>query len=39
VKVRMPLVGGRVEAALVSGLDEHLASEVPIVEGWIADQR
>ena len=39
VKVRMPLVGGRVEAALVSGLDEHLADEVPIVERWIADQR
>jgi len=38
VKVRMPLVGGRVEAALVSGLGEHLADEVPIVERWIADR-
>ena len=39
IKIRMPLVGRRVEGALVSGLEEHLADEVPIVERWIADQR
>ena len=38
VKVRVPLVGGRVESALVSGLGEHLDDEVPVVERWIADQ-
>ena len=38
VKVRVPLVGGRVESAIVSGLGEHLDDEVPIVERWIAEQ-
>lgn len=36
VKVRMPIVGGSVERAMVSGLEEHLADEVPILETWLA---
>lgn len=39
LKVRLPLVGGRVESALVSGLGEHLDDEVPVVERWIASRR
>ncbi len=35
--IRMPLVGGRVEQAIVSGLQEHLESEVPLVERWVAE--
>ena len=35
IKIRMPLVGGRVENAIVSGLHEHLDSEVDLVERWI----
>jgi hypothetical protein len=35
VRVSYPLVGRSVERALVSGLDEHLDSEVPVVERWI----
>jgi hypothetical protein len=33
--VRVPLVGGAVERAIVSGLGEHLAAEVPVVEGFL----
>ena len=32
LKVRVPLVGGRVERALVSGLQEHAAAERDVVE-------
>jgi hypothetical protein len=35
--IRMRFVGGRVEQAIVSGLQEHLASEVPLVEQWVAE--
>jgi hypothetical protein len=38
LKIRMPLVGGRVENAIVSGLREHLGAEVELVERWITDQ-
>jgi hypothetical protein len=37
IKIRIPLVGGRVENAIISGLNEHLDSEVDLVERWIAD--
>lgn len=35
VKIRMPLVGGRVEKAIVSGLEEHAEAEAALVEQWI----
>ncbi len=35
VKVRMPLVGGRVERAIVSGLEEHAAAETALLERWV----
>jgi hypothetical protein len=34
VKVSWPLVGGTVERALVSGLQEHLRDEVAVLERW-----
>lgn len=36
LKVRALLVGGAVEKAIVSGLDEHLTAEGPIVEQYVA---
>jgi hypothetical protein len=36
VKVRMPLVGGRVERAIVSGLSEHAAAEAELLDEWMA---
>jgi Protein of unknown function (DUF2505) len=36
VKVRMPLVGGRVERAIVSGLEEHAAAEADLLNRWLA---
>ncbi|MGH9040900.1 MAG: DUF2505 family protein [Acidimicrobiia bacterium] len=36
VAVRVPLVGKSVETAIVSGLQEHLAREVPVVERYLA---
>jgi hypothetical protein len=36
VKVRMPLVGGKVERAIVSGLMEHAAAEAELVNEWLA---
>jgi Protein of unknown function (DUF2505) len=39
VEIRMPLVGRKVEAAIISGLREHLGAEVPLVERWIADRQ
>lgn len=38
VEVRAPLVAGRVEAAIVSGLEEYLMAEAPRVDTWIAEQ-
>ena len=35
VKVRMPLVGGKVERAIVSGLAEHAAAEAALVNDWL----
>ncbi|HYT38073.1 MAG TPA: DUF2505 family protein [Acidimicrobiia bacterium] len=37
VVVRVPLVGRAVEGAVVSGLREHLAAEVEVVERLVAD--
>lgn len=36
VKVRMPLVGGKVERAIVSGLAEHAEAEAALVNEWLA---
>jgi hypothetical protein len=35
LKVRALLVAGAVEQAIVSGLEEHLADEVPVVEAFV----
>ncbi len=37
IRVKVPLVGGSVERAIVSGLREHQAAEVAIVDRWLAD--
>ncbi len=37
VAIRMPLVGRRVEKAIVSGLQDHLTAEVPFIERWVAE--
>ena len=36
LKVRAPLVAGRVEQAIVSGLDEYLQAEAPTVDRYLA---
>jgi hypothetical protein len=36
LKIRMLLVGGQVENAMVSGLREHFAEEQPLIERWLA---
>jgi hypothetical protein len=35
LSVRMMLVGGQVEGAVVSGLREHFAEEQPLVQQWL----
>ncbi len=37
VTVRVPLVGGRVEAAIVSGLPDHAEQEAKLLEQWVAE--
>jgi len=37
LKVRMPLVGGKVEGAIVSGLREHAEAEEAALRDWLAD--
>ena len=37
LKVSVPLVGGKVEQAIVSGLREHAALEQQVLEEWLAD--
>jgi hypothetical protein len=37
--VHVPLVGGRVERAVVSGLEQHAAAEAELLTTWIADHR
>ena len=39
LKVSMPLVGGKVEHAIVSGLREHMTDERPIADWWAANLR
>jgi hypothetical protein len=36
VRVRMMLVGGKVEAAIVTGLREHAAAEARLIDEWLA---
>jgi len=36
VKVRMPLVGGKVERAIVSGLTEHATAEAALITEWLS---
>jgi hypothetical protein len=36
IKVHFPLVGGRVERAIVSGLEEHAAAEQEAVQAFLA---
>jgi len=38
IKVSVPLVGGKVERAIVSGLDEHAQAEVGLLEAWAAGE-
>jgi hypothetical protein len=38
VDVRFPLVGGKVERAIVSGLQEHAAAEATAMAAWLADR-
>ncbi|GAC1319778.1 MAG: hypothetical protein NVSMB12_19170 [Acidimicrobiales bacterium] len=36
IKVSVPLVGGKVERAIVSGLDQHAQAEVGLLQEWAA---
>ncbi|HEX7168355.1 MAG TPA: DUF2505 family protein [Acidimicrobiales bacterium] len=36
IKVNVPLVGGKVERAIVSGLEEHAAAEAEVLEDWLS---
>jgi hypothetical protein len=38
VKVRFPLVGGKVEKAIVAGLVEHAALEAEVLSRWLEDR-
>lgn len=38
VKVRMLLVGGKVEGAIVSGLREHAAAEAALLDAWLTPE-
>jgi hypothetical protein len=38
VSVRMPLVGSKVERAIVSGLEEHAAAEEAALRAWLANR-
>lgn len=38
LKVQALLVAGRVEQAIVSGLEEYLAAEAPAVDRWISER-
>jgi len=39
VRVNVPLLGGKVERAIVMGLDEHAQAEIPLVECWVTSSR
>ena len=36
LRVRFPLVGGRVEKAIVSGMEEYAAAEAGAIASWVA---
>jgi hypothetical protein len=36
LRVRMPLVGGRVERAIVSGLGDYAGAEAELLDTWVA---
>lgn len=36
LKVKMPLVGGKVEGAIVGGLKENAAAQVPLLDAFLA---
>jgi hypothetical protein len=38
LRVRFPLVGGRVERAIVSGLEEHAELEAQVMTRWLRDR-
>ena len=38
IRVRFPLVGGRVEKAIVSGMEEHAQAEAGAIADWLAQQ-
>lgn len=38
VKVRVPLVSGKVERAIVSGLQDHAAAEEAALSAWLANR-
>jgi hypothetical protein len=38
VRVRFPLVGGKVERAIVAGLTEHAGLEADVLGRWLAEQ-
>jgi hypothetical protein len=38
LKVRVPLVGGRVERVIVDGIEEHAAAEADLLGRWVADR-
>jgi hypothetical protein len=38
LRVRFPLVGGRVERAIVSGLEEHAELEAEVMTRWLRDR-
>lgn len=39
LKVSVPLVGGKVEAAIVSGLRDHAALEEGVLDDWLSSNR
>jgi hypothetical protein len=38
LRVRFPLVGGKVERAIVSGLEEHAAIEAEMMAAWLQER-
>ena len=38
IKVRMPFVGGKVERAIISGLEENAMAQIGLIETWLTSQ-
>ena len=36
IKVRMPLVGGKVEHAIIGGLEENAMAQIGLIETWLS---